>query len=570
MKRLLLLLLSIFCINAVYACSVNISVHYGINGHVTFNASSTGGDVYGDQFTWNLGDGSGNKNMGYDSTLSYVYTTNGTYKVSVQFQVDSSPTCSSTDTISINITNITTPCTLSTSYTYTVNAAGQVNFTSTSTGTNANTLYYWNPGDGSPTIQALSNYSHTYTYQGGYYVWLYTKDTGAAYCIDSTYQYIAVYTADSNECHLKANFTYTVGVNGHVTFTNTSTSLNSSLNSNWTFGDGGTNFTGNTTDTHIYTANGTYTVSLVTYADTINCQDSTTETISITNVTTPCTLSASFTSSNDTTTGMVYVSSTSTGTYAGTQYTWKVDSTVVASGSSANLTFPSNGTYTVWLITRNTGSAYCVDSISEGINVSNVDPLVASFTSTNIGDTVGEYLYIFNSTTTGANGVTEYRWDAGDTTGADSGVGMTSYSHYYKYTGIHTATLSVWFTQYPSVLHPNTVGVGNRYDFSTYSVTIDVEPAGIAVISNPNADIKLYPNPNNGSFKLNITGIESNQDAQLQITNLLGEVIYQTAARSSNGMIQQDVNLQSINSGTYFVRIITANKVYNTKTVITR
>ena len=308
---------------------------------------------------------------------------------------------------------------------------------------------------------------------------------------------------------MNAHFTYSVGLNGHVSFTNTSSSINVNLNSYWNFGDGGSDFTGNHTDSHIYTANGTYTVTLTASADSALCLDSVTEVLNITNVTVPCTLSAGFTSSNDTTKGMVYVNSTSTGTYAGTQYSWRVDSSsVLTTGSSANLVFSSNGTYTVWLIIKNTGSAYCIDSVAEVVNISNVDSLHASFTSTNIGDTAGAYLYNFVSTSTGVNGVTEYRWDAGDTTGADSGIGMTTYSHYYTYPGTHIATLSIWFTQYPGMPHHTATGINDRYDFSTFSMAIDVDPQGIATITNPNADLKLYPNPNNGAFKLSVSGID--------------------------------------------------------------
>jgi len=576
--HLFLVVIGICFINSAWAhtasadytppCSLSASftVSYGVNGQVNFTNTTTGVVGYA-SYTWNPGDGS---SSGYSTNYNHTYTANGSYTVILSVNADSS-SCNSSDSMVIHVTNITAPCTLSANYTYTVGANGLVNYTSTSTGTNANTEYFWNPGDGSAIVKGSSTFSHTYTYQGNYYPWLILRDTGSAYCVDSTYKSISVSTADSNQCHLDAHFTYTVNTNGHVSFTNTSTTINTNLNSYWNFGDGGTDYTSSTTANHIYTANGTYTVSLTSSADSANCISSTSHVLTISNVTTPCTLSASFTSSNDTTKGMVYVNSTSTGTNSGTQYTWKVDSsTIAATGSSANLTFPSNGSYTVWLVIKNTGSAYCIDSISEVVNISNQDSLHASFTSINVGDTMGRYLYIFNSTSTGVNGVTEYRWDAGDTTGADSGVGMTSYSHYYTHTGTHTATLSVWFTQYPGIQHHGNTGVNNRYDFSTYSQVIDVEPAGVATISNPNANIKLYPNPNNGSFKLNIAGMESNQDAQLQITNLLGEVIYQTTARSANGMIQQDINLQSINSGTYFVRIITANGVYNTKTVITR
>lgn len=551
-------------------CNVqaSFSVSSGLNGHEAFTSTSTGVVGYA-TYTWNAGDGSGNV-IGGSSTFNHIYKANGHYTVLMEINADS-VTCSSTDTMNINITNVTTPCNLSANYTYTLAASGVVNFSSTSSGTNTNTEYFWNAGDGSGTVKGSSTFSHTYIYQGNYAVWLIIRDTGAAYCVDSIYQYISASTADSNECHLKANFTYTVNTNGHVAFTNTSTSINSNLNSSWNFGDGSSDYTYLNTDSHIYTANGTYTVSLTTSADSANCIDTIAKVITVSNITIPCTLSASFNISNDTTKGMVNVSSTSTGTYSGTQYSWRIDSSgIVATGSSTNLHFTSNGSYTVWLIIQNTGSAYCIDSTAETVNVSNVDSLHASFTSSNIYDSLGQYLYVFTSTSTGTNGVTMYKWDAGDTTGADSGIGLSTYQHYYMNPGTHIVTLSIWFTQYPSMPHHGSTGVYERYDFSTYSMPVDVGVTGIAPVATAEENVKLYPNPNNGTFKLTINGMENSRNAELQVTNILGEVVYQSTAQITNGMIQQDINLQNINTGTYFVRIITPNKVFNTKTIITR
>ncbi|HXP48805.1 MAG TPA: T9SS type A sorting domain-containing protein, partial [Bacteroidia bacterium] len=93
---------------------------------------------------------------------------------------------------------------------------------------------------------------------------------------------------------------------------------------------------------------------------------------------------------------------------------------------------------------------------------------------------------------------------------------------------------------------------------------------GIASIVHSPDNMLLYPNPNNGSFKISVKGIEGNQDAQLQITNLLGEVIYQTSTHAYNGMVQQDISLPNVSAGTYFVRILTASKVYNSKVVIAK
>jgi hypothetical protein len=245
-------------------------------------------------------------------------------------------------------------------------------------------------------------------------------------------------------------------------------------------------------------------------------------------------------------------------------------------GNILNYSYKANGTYTATLVIKDTGTAYCADSAYVTLTISTADSLHASFTSYNNFDTAGGYTYTYTSTSVGTNAVTMYAWNPGDSTAADTGLNMPVYQHVYKYPGTHIVTLSIWFTKYPIIAHyggggSNRDGGIKQYDLSTYKITVDVgKPTGITTINNPNAEFKLFPNPNNGTFKIAINGIEGSQDAQLEITNLLGEVVYQTATNSVNGRIQQDINLQNISAGTYFVRIITANKVYNTKTLINR
>lgn len=550
----------------------------GLNGHVTFtNTSSTSGSV---EYTWNPGDGSG---FGNNSAYSHIYLANGTYTVSLALNEDSS-TCHSSDTVVINITNVTVPCTLAASYTYSIGAHGVVSFTSTSTGTNSATQYYWNFGDGSGTNLLTSAPTHTYIIQGNYTAWLVVKDTGTAYCADSTLASLKVTTADSNSCNLKANFTYTIGLNGHVTFSNTSTGSYSSLYSVWNPGDGsGTSGpTSSLSYNHTYIANGTYYVNLLiqnanafdstTFHDSTVCIDSITIPITISNVTTPCTLSANFIAINDTALGEITVINTSTGTNSGTQYYWGQgptdSSTAILGNDTMMFNYTSNGTYYIKLVVKNVDSAFCVDSITLPIYISNRDSLHASYTSTYLGDTIGlGYMYQFMSTSTGVNGNTWYLWNPGDTTAADSGIGMNYYSHNYKYPGVHTVTLSIWFASYPKIKPHGTMGY-TRYDFSSYSQNIYISsPQGIATITDAAAGMNIYPTPNTGQFKMVVNNV-SDGNADVEIINVLGETMYKGTMQVSNGKLQQDINLQNAPNGSYFVRVITAGKVYVGRTVI--
>jgi PKD repeat protein len=566
--KALMLILSVGIFNASVAqCAANFTYSTGLNGHVAFTSTSTWSAGI-PSYIWDPGDASTN---GSGSTYNHVYKANGTYTVALTLLMDSGSTCTSTYTVALVVSNVTSPCNLVAGVSYSLGSNGAATLTSTSTSIDPNTLYYWSAGDGSPRVQGTTTYNHTYKYTGSYLAWLTIEDTGAAYCIDSTAVWLSITNADSNTCGLAANFTYSIGPNGHVTFTSTSTITSGDTNGiicHWSFGVT-PDSSNNSPATNIFTANGTYNITLIaTYG--AYCVDSITIPVTVTNVTTPCTLSANFTEANSSTTGVATFTSTSTGTNSETQYWWNPGdgSPTVLGGTPYNYTYTANGAYTAKLIVRDTGTQYCVDSISLPIvNISNVDPLVASFTEYNISDSLGSYGYEFTSTSTGINNVTMYLWNPGDTTSADSGIGMTSYTHYYKDSGAHTATLSIWFTVYPKIKPHGTMGY-TRYDFSTYSQTIDVggKPTGIATITGGASGMSLYPTPNNGQFRLSVSNIASG-NADIEIINVLGETLYKGMTQVSNGKLQQDINLNAPN-GSYFVRVVTEGKVYIGRTVI--
>ena len=115
----------------------------GNNGLVNFASTSTG-TVPGAMHIWNFGDGS-NQVFG-GTTASHTYT-NGTYNAMLTV-VNSSATPGCVDTIinPIVVTNAT--CNISPSFTFNVGTNGAVTMINNTTGTNANTTYTWNFGNG--------------------------------------------------------------------------------------------------------------------------------------------------------------------------------------------------------------------------------------------------------------------------------------------------------------------------------------------------------------------------------------------------------------------------------------
>ena len=93
---------------------------------------------------------------------------------------------------------------------------------------------------------------------------------------------------------------------------------------------------------------------------------------------------------------------------------------------------------------------------------------------------------------------------------------------------------------------------------SDNAVVMSVLPStGISTVAV--SDIRLTPNPNNGSFV--ITGSvanSSNQIVALEITDMLGQVVYTSAANVSNGQINERIQIvNTLANGMYILNVTT-------------
>jgi len=79
------------------------------------------------------------------------------------------------------------------------------------------------------------------------------------------------------------------------------------------------------------------------------------------------------------------------------------------------------------------------------------------------------------------------------------------------------------------------------------------------VITNTNANISVYPNPNNGSFEIYIADLE--QSYSLTITDLQGRQVYTIADTTNSGTIK----INNLPQGFYIVQINLADQVMTTK-----
>lgn len=77
------------------------------------------------------------------------------------------------------------------------------------------------------------------------------------------------------------------------------------------------------------------------------------------------------------------------------------------------------------------------------------------------------------------------------------------------------------------------------------------------------SDIKVYPNPNNGQFTLELS--EKPQDKlHLSISNTLGQLIYSKELNSSNNAI----SLDGVDKGIYIMSLTSPTQSLKTRIVI--
>ena len=78
--------------------------------------------------------------------------------------------------------------------------------------------------------------------------------------------------------------------------------------------------------------------------------------------------------------------------------------------------------------------------------------------------------------------------------------------------------------------------------------------------------LTIFPNPNDGSFTIKFSSLEKNID--LNILNLHGKILYEKNNVSCNEECKIDIQLNSLESGIYFLRITTPKGVSTAKIVV--
>jgi PKD repeat protein len=382
--------------------------------NVKFLDSSTNSPT---AWVWSFGDGGSST----DRNPVHTYTTKGTYTVTLTVSNGAgSDTVTRSGYITASAASIAPVAAF-----YSNTTAGEVPLTVQflDSSTNSPAAWAWSFGDGGTSSD--QNPVHTYASAGSYTVTLTATNTGGSDTVSKTGEVVVGAVSEKPV----AAFISTVETgNAPLTVQFVDSSTNDPTAWVWSFGDGNTSTQQN--PSHVYVAEGTYTVTLTAS----NAGGSDTETkagfITVT-FTEPV---ANFTANVTRGTAPLFIQFNDTSDNSPTSWSWKFGDGGKSSEQNPVHEFRDAGSYTVSLTAENTAGKDTIKK-SEYIEVEPLNSPVASFTA-NRTSGKAPLTVLFNDTS--ANSPTSWLWAFGD--------GATSAEQNPVHTFLESGTYTVSLT----------------------------------------------------------------------------------------------------------------------------
>jgi PKD repeat protein len=473
-------------------------------------------------------------------------------------------------------------------------------FTNSSSTSSGVLTYLWRFGNGNTST--ISSPTYTYTSAGTYSVVLIA--TNDINCADSVTQQVVVNLMPATSYTINTAAQCLTG--NSFSFTNSSAIASGTLTHLWSFGDGGTATTLNTTKT--YSSAGTYLVKLVSTSNN-GCKDSTTQQVVVNpmpstaysiNSAAQCLTGNSFSFTNS--------SSISSGTLS---HLWTFGDGGTTTTLNATKTYSSAGTYSVKLVsTSNNG---CKDSTTRQVTVHPMP--IAGFTVTPAIQCLTGNSFSFTNSSTVSGGTTTSNWTFGNGSTSTNQNPTNSYTNVGTYTvklistsnngckdsttrdvrvdPSPTATLAI--SPYRSI-HPGllttisaTVTPAGNYKYTWYrdnqlvptETTAIVDSIGyrlwsgaykmtvenlspllacaytttdLIVGDSVSTKLFIYPNPSNGLFRVTYYS-PTNTRYQVVVVDTKGAVLYRKPHEVTNRYQLIDINLTGTSRGLYILQI---------------
>lgn len=241
-------------------------------------------------------------------------------------------------------------------------------------------------------------------------------------------------------------------------------------------------------------------------------------------------------------------------TAPGVSYQWKKGANNVNGATSNIYSATATGTYKC-IVTSTCGTA-----TSNGILVtSNANAAVTLSAVGNTAFCAGDSVTI-NASNPGANyAIQWYRNNV-------SVIGTTALSYVAYQPGVY------------KVVSKNNTNGCSRINTSSVTATVSCRMANPGQLAGNIEDqsavfnpVKLYPNPNAGSFTFEYAGLTEDETgkATIQLLNSTGQKVYEFSVDVNNGRISKEINLDGmVKSGIYLLKMEINNQVYSSKVMI--
>jgi hypothetical protein len=98
------------------------------------------------------------------------------------------------------------------------------------------------------------------------------------------------------------------------------------------------------------------------------------------------------------------------------------------------------------------------------------------------------------------------------------------------------------------------------------SIYLHIRGVSVQQVTTAGADMKVLPNPNKGVFTLKGTlGSLSDQEATIEVTDMLGQVVYTSKVTAHNGELNEHIDMGTVANGMYLLSVRSAggNNVFH-------
>ena len=260
-------------------------------------------------------------------------------------------------------------------------------------------------------------------------------------------------------------------------------------------------------------------------------------------------------------TGLVNFNNTTVGTSTNIICTWNFGDGFTITGNSPSHTFINSGAYNVKLSINEAGNTYCVNSVTQSVNVTSA-PCFANSNFTAVPTGTAQYWNIIPSYPWNVSNAT---WNWGDATSSSGIYSSHTYSAAALYTICLTVTVSCGATSSTCNYYYINKTNSNMALLNVNVISPPLEAVGIEQKQLQTSNIIIYPNPNNGEFNLDLSAINA-KNINISIYDIVGQLVYNQSADAINNKI----SMSQLQNGTYFLKINADNKTVTQKIIINK